>query len=78
MGPINRKRHTNQGLQADRLRRSTGVHPTHSGRDYRQPKTLRAYTKELERFLLWTVAVRRKPHSSVLADDCEAYRDQCG
>ncbi|SAK63437.1 integrase [Caballeronia glebae] len=40
-----------------------------------QPKTLRAYTKELERFLLWTVTVRRKPLSSLLADDCEAYRD---
>lgn len=40
-----------------------------------QPKTLRAYTKELERFLLWTVTVRRKALSSLLADDCEAYRD---
>ncbi|WP_250537160.1 site-specific integrase [Caballeronia sp. AZ10_KS36] len=40
-----------------------------------QPKTLRAYTKELERFLLWTVTIRRKPLSSLLADDCEAYRD---
>ncbi|BBQ03590.1 hypothetical protein BSFA1_87180 (plasmid) [Burkholderia sp. SFA1] len=40
-----------------------------------QSKTLRAYTKELERFLLWTVTVRRKPLSSLLADDCEAYRD---
>ncbi|CAB3774485.1 phage integrase family protein [Paraburkholderia humisilvae] len=35
-------------------------------------KTLRAYTKELERFLLWTVSVRGKALSSVLADDCEA------
>ncbi|MDR5806330.1 site-specific integrase [Caballeronia sp. LZ001] len=40
-----------------------------------QPKTLRAYTKELERFLLWSVTVRRKPLSSLLADDCEAYKD---
>ncbi|KMZ11436.1 hypothetical protein BHUM_05373c [Candidatus Burkholderia humilis] len=40
-----------------------------------QPKTLRAYTKELERFLLWTVTVRHKPLSSLLADDCEAYHD---
>jgi integrase len=40
-----------------------------------QPKTLRAYTKELERFLLWTVCVRGKALSSVLADDCEAYKD---
>ncbi|MGF6870676.1 integrase [Paraburkholderia sp. MM5477-R1] len=40
-----------------------------------QPKTLRAYTKELERFLLWSVTVRKKPLSSLLADDCEAYKD---
>ncbi|MEN8517886.1 phage integrase family protein [Burkholderia sp. RS02] len=40
-----------------------------------QQKTLRAYTKELERFLLWAVTVRRKPLSSLLVDDCEAYKD---
>ncbi|SOE97458.1 hypothetical protein SAMN05414139_10586 [Burkholderia sp. D7] len=40
-----------------------------------QPKSLRAYTKELERFLLWAVLVRGKPLSSLLADDCEAYKD---
>ncbi|BCQ29995.1 tyrosine-type recombinase/integrase (plasmid) [Caballeronia sp. NK8] len=40
-----------------------------------QPKTLRAYTKEIERFLLWSVTVRSKPLSSLLADDCEAYKD---
>lgn len=40
-----------------------------------QPKTLRAYTKELERFLLWAVVVRNKPLSSILVDDCEAYKD---
>ncbi|WP_133118015.1 site-specific integrase [Burkholderia ubonensis] len=40
-----------------------------------QPKTLRAYTKELERFLLWAVTIRRKPLSSLLVDDCEAYKD---
>ncbi|MFB9127762.1 phage integrase family protein [Paraburkholderia dipogonis] len=40
-----------------------------------QPKTLRAYTKELERFLLWSVTVCQKPLSSLLADDCEAYKD---
>ncbi|MCP1120988.1 phage integrase family protein [Robbsia andropogonis] len=40
-----------------------------------QPKTLRAYTKELERFLLWSVTVRQKPLSSVLVEDCEAYKD---
>jgi integrase len=40
-----------------------------------QPKTLRAYTKELERFLLWCVCVRGKAMSSLLVDDCEAYKD---
>jgi integrase len=45
----------------------------HQYRD--QPKTLRAYTKELERFLLWAVCVRGRPLSSVLLEDCEAYKD---
>lgn len=37
-------------------------------------KTQRAYTKELERFLLWAVCERRKALSSLLVDDCEAYK----
>jgi integrase len=40
-----------------------------------QPKTLRAYTKEVERFLLWSVGVRGKAQSSLIVDDCEAYKD---
>lgn len=40
-----------------------------------QPLTHRAYRKELERFLLWCVCVRRIALSSVLLDDCEAYKD---
>ncbi|WGS55121.1 site-specific integrase (plasmid) [Paraburkholderia sp. D15] len=40
-----------------------------------QPKTLRSYTKEIERFLMWTVCVRGKALSAVLVDDCEAYKD---
>jgi len=40
-----------------------------------QPKTLRVYTKELERILLWCVTVHGKDLSSVLADDCETYKD---
>ena len=39
------------------------------------PKTFRSYTKELERFLLWAVIVRGKPLSSLLVNDCEAYKD---
>lgn len=39
-----------------------------------QAKTQRAYQKELERFLLWCLYARRKPLSSVLVDDCEAYK----
>ncbi len=37
-------------------------------------KTARAYQKELERFLLWCVGVRRLALSSVGADDCEDYK----
>ncbi|MBB3261282.1 site-specific integrase [Paraburkholderia sp. WP4_3_2] len=40
-----------------------------------RPKTLRAYMKEAERFLLWSVTVRGKALSSLLVDDCEAYKD---
>jgi len=40
-----------------------------------QPKTLRAYTKELERYLLWALLVRGTAFSSLLLDDCEAYKD---
>lgn len=39
-----------------------------------QPHALRAYRKELERFLLWAIVVRGKPLSSLLVDDCEAYK----
>lgn len=38
-------------------------------------KTLRAYQKELERFLLWCVCEQRTPLSGVLTDECEAYKD---
>lgn len=38
-------------------------------------KTLRAYRKELERFLLWCVCKRRVALSSVLTAECEAYKD---
>lgn len=38
-------------------------------------KTLRSYQKELERFLLWCVKERNLPLSSVLTEDCEAYKD---
>lgn len=39
-----------------------------------QDKTRRAYQKELERFLLWCLYKAHKPMSSVLAEDCEAYK----
>lgn len=38
-----------------------------------QPHTYRSYRKELERFLLWSVMVRRKPMSSLLVEDCQEY-----
>lgn len=47
---------------------------------YRErPHTLRSYRKEVERFLLWCLHERRKPLSSIDANDCQAYRDflQC-
>jgi site-specific recombinase XerD len=39
-----------------------------------RPHTLRAYHRELERFVLWCALVAKKPLSSLLASDCEAYR----
>jgi integrase len=40
-----------------------------------RPATLRAYTRELERFVLWAVIVRGVAVSSVTVEDCEAYKD---
>ena len=40
-----------------------------------QTHTQRAYTKELERFILWCALVACKPMSSLLVDDCEAYKN---
>ena len=37
--------------------------------------TYRAYQRELERLLLWSILVRNKPLSSLLVHDCEAYKD---
>ena len=39
-----------------------------------QPHTARAYLRELERFLLWSILVAKKPLSSVLVDECESYK----
>ncbi|MBY0240228.1 MAG: tyrosine-type recombinase/integrase [Burkholderiaceae bacterium] len=39
-----------------------------------QTHTQRAYRKELERFVLWAIHVAGKPMSSLLVDDCEAYK----
>jgi integrase len=40
----------------------------------RSPHTRRAYHREAERLVLWTVVERRKALSSLDADDCGAYR----
>lgn len=40
-----------------------------------QPKTFRAYQKELERFLLWCVLKRRIALSDVMFEDCESHKD---
>lgn len=39
-----------------------------------RPQALRAYTRELERLLLWAVTERGRPLSSLDVDDCEAYK----
>jgi integrase len=40
-----------------------------------RPPTLRAYTRELERLVLWLVIVRGVALSSMTVEDCEAYED---
>ncbi|SAK75092.1 integrase [Caballeronia temeraria] len=40
-----------------------------------RPTTLRAYTREVERLILWSVVVRQKALSSLTVEDCEAYKD---
>jgi integrase len=40
-----------------------------------RPATLRAYTRELERLVLWAVIVRGTAVSSMTVEDCEAYKD---
>lgn len=43
-----------------------------------QPHTFRAYQRELERLVLWCVLIRKCALSSMLVDDCEAYKDFLG
>ncbi len=45
------------------------------GKFRHQPHTFRAYQRELERLVLWCVLVRKCALSSMLVDDCEAYKD---
>ncbi|MDH6303276.1 site-specific recombinase XerD [Polynucleobacter sphagniphilus] len=40
-----------------------------------KPPTLRSYTKEIERFLLWCILEARKPLSSVLVEDIQDYKN---
>ncbi|WP_438397365.1 phage integrase family protein [Caballeronia sp. DA-9] len=40
-----------------------------------RPPTVRAYTRELERLVLWLVIVRGVALSSMTVEDCEAYKD---
>lgn len=39
-----------------------------------QKHALRAYKKELERFLLWSIVIKKLPMSSLNATDCEEYK----
>jgi hypothetical protein len=43
-----------------------------------RPVTLRAYTRELERLILWNVVVRQKALYSLMVEDCEGYKDFLG
>ena len=45
------------------------------GKFRHQAHTFRAYQRELERLVLWCVLVRKTALSSMLVDDCEAYKD---
>lgn len=40
-----------------------------------RPATLRAYTREIERFVLWALKVRGIAVSSLRVEDCDAYKD---
>ncbi|WP_311767237.1 IS1096 element passenger TnpR family protein [Burkholderia stagnalis] len=40
-----------------------------------RPATLRAYTREIERFVLWALKVRGVAISSLRVEDCDAYKD---
>jgi len=44
-------------------------------RYHEKPSTQRSYRKEVERFVLWSTQVLRKPLSSVTAPDCQRYRE---
>ncbi|MDY0977722.1 phage integrase family protein [Massilia sp. CFBP9012] len=48
---------------------------TYLNRFMGQDHTERAYRKELERFILWCALVACKPMSSLLVNDCEAYKN---
>lgn len=39
------------------------------------PKTLRAYEREITRFLLWCVSYQRTPLSGALTEECERYKE---
>uniref|UniRef100_UPI003BEED182 IS1096 element passenger TnpR family protein n=1 Tax=Burkholderia arboris TaxID=488730 RepID=UPI003BEED182 len=40
-----------------------------------RPATLRAYTREVERFVLWALKVRGVAVASLRVEDCDAYKD---
>jgi site-specific recombinase XerD len=69
------------GIFASRMANSLGAHDDLAAlrawlRPYRESTaTHRAYSKEVERFYLWCLHVRRKPLSSVDSADCLAYRE---
>jgi site-specific recombinase XerD len=75
---IRAKQGTSTAAQAAKRRR-TGAEPAVPGGPVAGlgalSHTQRAYLKEAERFLLWAVVQRQKPLSSMMLEDCTAYRD---
>jgi site-specific recombinase XerD len=60
------------------LKRKRAINPSapEGPQDWLQylSNTQRAYVKEAERFLLWAIVEQKKPLSSMVPEDCEAYR----
>src|SRR5471030_449246 len=68
---------TNRGREFAFIRAEHDLAAVHAylNRYRDRPPTLRVYTRELERLVLWLVIVRGVALSSMTVEDCEAYKD---